>query len=168
MRKAVIGLAAGALALALGGCGDKAPEPTPRETAQAAPDNPPGIALTEARVQLPAVSGRPGAAYFTVSQANGTPRAIAAVDVEMAGRAEMHETVKSGETSTMKPLTSVPLEPGQSVEFSPGGKHVMLFDLDPKLRFADEVELTVTFEGGDKATAKAKVATVNEAMEGMD
>ena len=64
------------LALALTGCGEKAPqEPAAASSsADATPENAPGIALTDAIVQLPVVAGRPGVAYFTVSQGNGAPR----------------------------------------------------------------------------------------------
>ena len=157
---------AGGLLLALGACGEVPQAPAEADAIEAAPEAPPGISLSDARVQLPAVSGRPGVAYFSVSQSSGPPRMIAAVSVELAGRTEMHETMKMDGAMTMKPVERVPLESGKSVEFAPGGKHIMLFDLDPKLRFEDSVELTVTFDGGDKATAKAKVTTVND-MEGM-
>ena len=150
-----------ALALALAGCGSNQPQPSPSQAAEAAPETPPGITLSDARIQLPLVSGRPGAAYFTLSQANGAPRKVVGVAVEMAGRAEMHET-KGG---TMAPVSEVEIGPGKTVKFAPGGYHVMLFDLDPKLRFAKDAELTVTFDGGDKASARAPVATMQEAME---
>ena len=170
MRIIGLGLAS-CLLLGLGACGEAPKPPQKTEAVEAPPEAPPGILLSDARVQLPAVSGRAGVAYFTISQASGPPRAIAAVSVEMAGRTEMHETMRLDEAKmdgamTMKPVERVPLESGKSVEFVPGGKHIMLFDLDPKLRFEDSVELTVTFDGGDKATAKAKVTTVND-MEGM-
>ena len=106
-----------ALAFALAGCGSNAPQPAPSEAAQPSPDAPPGITLSEARVQLPLVSGRPGAAYFTISQANGAPRKVVGVAVEMAARAEMHET-KGG---TMAPVSEVPVGPGKTVKFAPGG-----------------------------------------------
>lgn len=164
----IIGMVlAGGLMLGLGACGEAPRTPPEEDAIEAPPEAPPGIVVSDARVQLPAVSGRPGVAYFTVSQASGPPRSIAAVVVEMAGRTEIHETMKTGEAMTMKPVDAVPLESGKSVEFAPGGKHVMLFDLDPKLRFEDSVELTVTFDGGDKATTNAKVTTVND-MEGMN
>ena len=86
-------IAATALALALAGCGSNAPAPSPSETAEAAPEAPPGITLSDARIQLPLVSGRPGAAYFSVSQANGAPRKVVGVAVEMAGRAEIEAYV---------------------------------------------------------------------------
>ena len=153
--------AVGASALTLVGCGSNQPQPAPTETAVAAPEVPPGITLSDGRIQLPLVSGRPGAAYFSVSQANGAPRKVVGVAVEMAGRAEMHET-KGG---TMAPVTEVEVGPGKTVKFTPGGYHVMLFDLDPKLRFVKDTELTVTFDGGDKASARAPVTTMQEQMD---
>ena len=158
---------AGGLMLGLGACGEAPEVPPEKGAATAPPEAPPGISLSDARVQLPAVSGRPGVAYFTISQSSGPPRTVAGVAVELAGRAEMHETMNKGEAMTMQPVEAVPLESGKNVEFAPGGKHVMLFDLDPKLRFEDSVELTVTFDGGDKATARARVTTVND-MEGIN
>ena len=155
------GIAATALALVLAGCGSNAPAPAPSESTEVAPEAPPGITLSDARVQLPLVSGRPGAAYFTVSQANGAPRKVVGVSVEMAGRSEMHET-KGG---TMVPVGEVEVGPGKTVKFAPGGYHVMLFDLDPKLRFSKDAELTVTFDGGDKASARAPVTTMQDQME---
>ena len=153
--------AVAAMALGLSACGSQAPQPEASEAAAAAPDAPPGITLSDARIQLPLVSGRPAAAYFTVSQANGAPRKVVGVAVEMAGRAEMHET-RGG---TMAPVSEVEVGPGKTIKFAPGGYHVMLFDLDPKLRFSKDAELTLTFDGGDKATARAAVTTMADTME---
>ena len=159
--KAVLTIVAGGLALVLASCGSTEPQPAPSAAAQPSPEAPPGITVSDARIQLPLVSGRPGAAYFTVSQANGAPRKIVAVAVEMVARAEMHET-KGG---TMAPVSEVPVGAGKTVKFAPGGYHVMLFELDPKLRFAKDAELTVTFDGGDKASARAPLTTIADAME---
>ena len=153
--------AVAAMALGLSACGSQAPQPEASEAAADAPDAPPGITLSDARIQLPLVSGRPAAAYFTVSQANGAPRKVVGVAVEMAGRAEMHET-RGG---TMAPVSEVEVGPGKTIKFAPGGYHVMLFDLDPKLRFTKDAELTVTFDGGDKASARAPVTTMQEQMD---
>ena len=153
--------AVAAMALGLSACGSQAPQPEASEAAADAPDAPPGITLSDARIQLPLVSGRPAAAYFTVSQANGAPRKVVGVAVELAGRAEMHET-RGG---TMAPVSAVEVGPGKTIKFAPGGYHVMLFDLDPKLRFSKDAELTLTFDGGDKASARAPVATMADTME---
>jgi copper(I)-binding protein len=65
----------------------------------------------------------------------------------------------------MAPVTQVPLEPGKAVKFEPGGLHVMLFDLDPRLRFQKQVAVTITLDDGGKASADAPVTTIAEAME---
>ena len=158
IKRAIV---AAGFALALAGCGSNAPQPEPSQAVAPSPDAPPGITLSEARVQLPLVSGRPGAAYFTVSQANGAPRKVVGVSVEMAGRAEMHET-KGG---TMAPVGEVVIGAGKTIKFAPGGYHVMLDDLDPKLRFAKDAELTLTFDGGDKASMRAPVTTMQDQMD---
>lgn len=159
--RAILGMVAGGLALALGGCGSNEPQPAPAEVAQPSPEAPPGVTLSDARIQLPLVSGRPGAAYFTVSQANGAPRTVVGVEVEMAGRAEMHQT-KGG---SMAPVGKIEIGAGNTVKFEPGGYHVMLFDLDPKLRFSKDVTLTVLFDEGGKAVARAPVTTMAGQME---
>ena len=159
--KVMLAIVAVGWTLALAGCGSNEAQPSPSVVAQPAPDAPPGITLSEARIQLPLVSGRPGAAYFTVSQANGAPRKVVGVAVEMAGRAEMHRTTGGA----MVPVSEVEIGAGKTIAFAPGGYHVMLFDLDPKLRFAKNVELSLTFDGGDKASARAPVTTMQEAME---
>ena len=155
--------AIGAATLLLASCKGEAPAPEPSQAAAPA-DAAPGITLSDARVQLPVVSGRPGAAYFTLSQANGAPRKLVGVAVEMAGRAEMHETAGDA----MKPVSQIALQAGKAVQFAPGGYHVMLFDLDPKLRFAKEVRITALLDDGAKAYATAPVTTVAESMEHME
>ena len=101
MRRTTSTMLGAALALLAAGCDAPPPQPAPSETADATPENAPGIVLSDARVQLPVVSGRPGAAYFTLTQASGPPRKLVAVAVAMAGRTEMHETAKDGAMSTM-------------------------------------------------------------------
>ncbi|MFN3455988.1 MAG: copper chaperone PCu(A)C [Novosphingobium sp.] len=176
MRKlAIIGLST--LALTLAACGQKAEDPTAQASSSAAagPESAPGVVVTDAMVRLPAVPGTPGAAYFTVSQGSGAPRKIAAIHVEGAERAEMHETVDKNGISSMQQVKDVPIEAGKSVQFKPGGLHVMLFDVADTLKAGTTTELTITLDNGDKASVPARVETLGgsggssgEAMEAMD
>jgi len=155
-----------ALALALAGCGDKAPQQAPEATTAApdeTPENAPGISLTDAVVQLPAVDGRPGVAYFTLSQGSGAARKLAAVHIDGVGRAELHESKMANGVSSMKPVTEVAIEAGKTLSFAPGGYHVMLFDIDPALKAGGTAELTISLDNGDKATAVAKIQSVGGA-----
>ncbi|MDF8334053.1 copper chaperone PCu(A)C [Novosphingobium cyanobacteriorum] len=154
-------LPAAALAvLALSGCG-KGDAPTAGASSAApaadAPSAAPGMMLSDAMVRLPAVSGNPGVAYFTLSQGDGAPRKLVAVHVDGFARAEMHQTVDEAGVMSMKAVTQVPIEAGKAIEFKPGGYHVMLFDADGSLKADGDTELTITLDNGDKASVRAKV-----------
>lgn len=164
MRKAMFaGLSM--VALALAGCGNNTAEPsaTATETADATPESAPGITLSDAVVRLPVMAGSPGAAYFTVSQGSGAPRRIAGVYVEGAERAEMHETVTKNGVSSMNPVKDVGIEPGKTVEFKPGGMHVMLFDIADTLKVGGTTEITITLDNGDKASVPATIEAIGGA-----
>lgn len=157
-------------ALALAGCNKQAPAPAPSATASldATPANAPGTTLTDAVVQLPAVAGNPGVAYFTIAQGSGPSRKLVAVHVDGAGKAEMHQSMSKDGMMAMAPLGDVALDSGKSVVFKPGGNHVMLFDLAPSLKAGGVTEVTITLDNGDKASAKAKVVAPGEAAGAAD
>jgi copper(I)-binding protein len=149
-----------AIALTLSACGDKAakePSTVSSAPADATPENAPGITLSDAVIQLPAVSGRPGVAYFSVSQGNGAPRKLVAVHVDGAGSAQMHESMTANGVATMDELKEILLVAGKALEFQPGGYHVMLFDLDPSFKIGGTTELTITLDNGDKASVPATI-----------
>lgn len=154
------------LALALSACGEKSGTEQAGATAAAtdqAPENAPGIALTDAVVQLPAVAGRPGVAYFNISNGSGPGHKLVSVHIDGVGRTEMHETRMENGISKMAQVKEVALEPGKIVSFAAGGHHVMLFDLDPALKAGGTAEVTVTLDNGDKASATAKIRSVGDA-----
>lgn len=145
----------------------RAPETAPSAAAPYGPDAPAGMGISDARVQLPAVPGRPAVAYFTLNPGAKASGELAAVHVDHFARAEMHESRMEGGMMTMAPVTRVPLTPGKPITFAPGGFHVMLFDGDGKLAAGQTTELTATLANGDKISAIAKVIATGGAMSGM-
>ena len=141
--------------LALQGCGDsgKNPEATASASTEAAPEAKPGLAVSDGVLILPAVAGRPGAAYFTVANNGAKATALAAVYVEGAAKAEIHETMGG----KMQPLTRLDLPVGATIEFARGGKHVMLFDLADTLKAGSTTEMTLTFADGDKLSTPLRI-----------
>jgi len=164
MRLMVLSGAA-AMVLMLSACQQKpgTPAPSASATLDETPENAPGITLFDGVVQLPAVAGRPGVAYFTVAQGNGAPRKVVAVHVDGFARAEMHQSKTAGGVSTMAPVTEVAIEAGKTVEFKPGSYHVMLFDADGSLKAGATTEVTITLDNGDKASTQARVQTIGGA-----
>jgi periplasmic copper chaperone A len=108
----------------------------------------PEVDVEHAIVTLPAVAGRPGAAYFTLEAYRDGIRLLG-VSSPRARRAEMHE-------AGMRPAAEILLPVGRRAVFAPGGRHVMLFDLDPALRPGDIVPLRFSFAGATDLTAEAE------------
>lgn len=143
--------------LALAGCGG-AEQP-------AAPAGPKELTVTAGKLVLPAVSGNPAAAYFTLT--NGTAEAVslAAVTVEGSTKAEMHET--SG--TSMTPITTLTVGPGATAPFERGGKHVMVFGPGKSLKPGGSTKLTLTFAGGKTVSAPLAIeAAGGDDMAGMN
>jgi len=147
--------------VALSACNQPGKTENPAETATStAPDAKPGAQLSEGRLVLPAVKGNPGAAYFTLANSGEKAVTIAAIAVDGAAKAEMHQTTGG----QMAPVDKAEVAPGAALKFAPGGYHVMLFELDPKLAAGGTAEITVTFADGDKLSAPLTI----EAAGGSD
>ena len=104
------------------------------------------IYVTDAWVRLPAVKGRPAAAYFTL-HGHSKDSALVNVMSQVAIRSEMHETMAKGSMTSMAPVARVPLPADSTVAFAPGGRHVMLFHVNPAIKAGSVVPLRLTFTG---------------------
>lgn len=107
-----------------------------------------------ATVRLPAVPGRPGAAYAELP-AHRIHGALTGVTSPQVGRIEMHETMSHGEMTGMRPLPRVWAQPGQPIVFAPGARHLMLYDIAPSVRPGQQVQLVFRFEQGPPETISA-------------
>jgi hypothetical protein len=125
------------LVLALAGCGRDG------ETGAAE------VAAADVAVTLPALPGRPGAAYFRL-ETSGEGVRLTGLSSAAAERIELHET-------GMRPAAAIALPAGEPLSFAPGGRHAMLFGLDPSLRAGGSIALTFTFEGARPVTVQAQV-----------
>lgn len=114
--------------------------------------------MTDAWVRLPAVAGRPAAAYFTL-HAGAVDTTLTGVTTDAAIRTELHETraAANGRGMTMAALRSVAVPANGSVGFVPGGRHVMLFDIDPRVRAGGTITLALTFSDGRRIQQQARV-----------
>jgi copper(I)-binding protein len=112
--------------------------------------------VTDARIPLPA--GPNAAVYFQIEN-NGDH------EVELVGAqsdiavAEIHQTTMSGGMMQMEPVDEITLAPGQTVEFAPGGLHVMLMSV-PALEVGQEVQVTLSFRNDQPVTFSALVSPI--------
>jgi periplasmic copper chaperone A len=140
--------------LALSACG-KQETAAPQATEAAEPDAKPGLAVAAARLVLPAVSGNPGAAYFMLDNRTAKAVRIAAVSIDGAAKTEVHQT----KADSMASVDAVEVAAGTSIAFAPGKLHVMVFNIDPKLKAGGTSEMTLTFADGDKLSVPLTIET---------
>jgi periplasmic copper chaperone A len=114
--------------------------------------------------QLPVIPGRPGAAYFTLEVPAGHG-ALVGVTSPQAGRIEMHETMRRGSMSGMRPLERIVPENGRIV-LERGGRHLMLFDVNAALAAGGNAQLVLRFEQGQTRTLDARVISAENAHAG--
>jgi copper(I)-binding protein len=139
-RHLLFGIAVSAALLPLAGCHRGA-----RQT---------GISIEHVWVRLPAVAGGTGAGYFSAT----APADDALLAVTAPGaRIELHESMSRGGMTSMRPLANVALPAGDEVRFAPGGKHLMIFKLDPKLKKGGTLPLTFRFRKAPPVTAPAQL-----------
>ena len=150
MKRRVLSAAALALAtLGLGACGEAPDE------AQAAPGTTEGIAVSNARLMLPAVKGNPGALYFDIANSGTENRVIRKVAVSGAGNAEMH-------TKDMQLVLQVAVPAGGATKFEPGGEHVMAMNLADTVTEGSKADVTLTFVGAKQTKCPADVRAAGD------
>ncbi|HEX8621695.1 MAG TPA: copper chaperone PCu(A)C [Allosphingosinicella sp.] len=143
MKKMLESLAFVALAgSALAGCDRPPPDGTVR--------------MGEAWVRLPASKNRPGGAYFRIEAGSEGTRLVG-VSSPSARWIELHETRMSGTTAKMKREREIEFPSRGELVFEPGGRHAMLFGLDPKLKPGDRIPLTFSFNVAPPITVDAEV-----------
>ena len=84
----------------------------------------------------------------------------------IAGVVELHEMKMDNNIMKMRAIGGLDLPAGRSVEFKPGGYHVMLMDLKVQVKEGDIVPLTLVFEGADKKRETLEIRAPARALTG--
>jgi copper(I)-binding protein len=70
----------------------------------------------------------------------------------------MHETMNmAGHMSEMRPIARIPVRDGETLSFTPGGRHLMLFDIARNIPAGGRIDLILHFERGDPETLPARM-----------
>ena len=114
------------------------------------------LSVDGAYIRLAAVTGRPAAAYFTI-HGGPAPATLISVTTDVAIKAEMHETMAKGGVTSMAPIQRVEIPANTDVVFAPGGRHVMLFNVNPGIKPGARPTLTFAFSDGTRILDNANV-----------
>jgi len=103
----------------------------------------------------PGMGGMGGvsAAYMTITNKGMKADRLIAVEAEIAGKIELHETKVENDVAKMIPmLNGIEIPAGSTVELKPGGLHIMLLDLKAPLEAGKTLTLKLKFESGAEVT----------------
>lgn len=108
--------------------------------------------------------GMNSAVYFVIQNHNAEADELIGARSDVAEAVEIHESRVEGDVMTMSRVESVTLEPSTTVEFKPGGYHVMLIGLKQDLKAGDQIQISLQFKNSPDLNV---TATVQEA-DGMN
>jgi periplasmic copper chaperone A len=102
-----------------------------------------------------------GAGYLTVvNTGNAADRLISGAS-EVSNDFEIHEMKMDNGVMRMRPLSKgFEIKPGETVEFKPGGNHVMFIDLKKPLARGEHVKATLVFEKAGKVDVDFTVESI--------
>jgi len=122
-------------------------------------------ALVQAPWARPTVQGQSvGGGYFRIDGGAINDRLLGA-SADIAQSAELHTMRMEGDVMRMRQLNSVEVPARQTVEFKPGGMHVMLIGLKTPLKVGKSFPMTLRFEKAGSVTVDVRVLPAPPAAE---
>lgn len=131
--------ASAAALLALSACGDPNP-----------------LYVDGGYVRLNANPSGPSAAYFTI-HGGASPVVLRDITTDAAVRLEMHESKMQNGVASMEEIDTVDVPAGEKIAFAPGGKHIMLWQINPQAVAAGKMTFTFIFSNGERILADAVI-----------
>ncbi|WP_241156252.1 copper chaperone PCu(A)C [Leucobacter chromiireducens] len=107
--------------------------------------------------------------FGTLKNSGDTDLTLVSVESSAAKMVELHETVTSGATATMREVDGGFVIPaGGSFELAPGGNHIMFMDMPEPILPGDDVSLTLHFDDGSQAEVTVLAKATDGAQENYE
>ena len=116
------------------------------------------ISITGAWLRPPAPGLEVAAGYFDIVNRGDTSVDLVGAHGDALGSIEIHTETHDGDMMQMRRLDKVELPPGQTVRFSPGGTHLMLFGFVGVT--SPHVPLTLQFSDGSKRVVEFEMRSL--------
>ncbi len=120
-------------------------------------EKPEGLQVVDPVVRLSANPNAPSVGYFTV-RGGPTSDRLLNVTSPLVIQIAMHDHKMDGGMMKMVPLDGgVEVPANTTVEFKEGGKHLMLFNVNPGVKAGERILMTFTFASGNILQGNALV-----------
>ena len=130
------------------------------------------VVLTVPALCAPAVSvtnpwmralpgGLPAGGYFTLHNPTAKTLTLRAASSPACGMLMLHKSETMGGVASMANLDTVDVRAGGTLDFSPGGFHLMCMQPKASLKPGSTASVTLIFVGGDRITTDFAVRGAN-------
>ncbi|HLJ52932.1 MAG TPA: copper chaperone PCu(A)C [Rhizomicrobium sp.] len=118
----------------------------------------PGVTVTDAWLRaLP--GGLPAGGYFTLHNPTAKTLTLQSASSPACGMLMLHKSETMSGMASMDNVVSIDVKPGATLQFSPGGYHLMC--MEPKLKLGDKISVTLHFADGTKVQSDFAVRGAN-------
>lgn len=95
--------------------------------------------------------------YMTIKNSGTAPDRLIGGSIDVADGFQFHSMAIENGVAKMRELKGVDIKPGQTIEFKPGGSHVMFVNLKHPLSKGEPVNGTLVFEQAGKVQIEYSV-----------
>jgi periplasmic copper chaperone A len=117
------------------------------------------LALSNAYVQV-TIPSHPAAGYFTLKNNGDRERVLVGASSSGCGSIMLHKSESNGGVESMREVDSITVPAHGSVEFAPGGLHLMCMSPTDALKPGTTTQVTLSFKDGDTLTSEFPVRSV--------
>ncbi len=114
----------------------------------------PTLKISDARMRMPIGAQDKTVAYFSATNTGTEPVVLKSATTSAARAVELHTNVRTNGMVRMRRLKEVVVAPGETVEFAPGGHHLMVFGVR---ELEEEVTVTLIDERGGRLDVPFRV-----------
>jgi copper(I)-binding protein len=105
------------------------------------------IVITQAWSRATPGGSRVAGGYLTIENNGTASDRLLSASTNVAKKVEIHEMAVTDGVMTMRPVEGgLAIEPGRTVNFAPGGLHLMIVGLSAPLKQGDRVVVLLNFE----------------------
>ena len=122
------------------------------------------ISVSDAWVRATVPQQKVTGAFMQLTSTNDAR--LVDVSSTLAGSAELHQMSMTDNVMKMRQIDALDLPAGKAVALTPGGYHVMLFDLKAPVKAGDKIPLVLTIEGKDKQRKTMAIIAVARGLNG--
>jgi copper(I)-binding protein len=133
------------------------------QTSQAQPSQA-QVSVSDAWVRATVPQQKVTGAFMQLTSANDAR--LVDVSSAIAGRAELHQMSMTDNVMRMRQIEALDLPADKAVALTPGGYHVMLFELKAPIKAGDKIPLLLTVEGRDKERKTIAIIAVARGING--